>query len=148
MAEAKRKFENLKSELVENTSLERRRQTRSKSVAEEIADDDELNDNDESTASMLRMRRATTTTTTDAESTKPGLLTNVLNNANEGAQSITQRLLEKNRERRIRKKQFRKVYDLKLALSEFYLSLVLLQNYQNLNFTGFKKILKKHDKVT
>lgn len=37
---------------------------------------------------------------------------------------------------------------LKLAFSEFYLSLVLLQNYQQLNATGFRKILKKHDKVT
>ena len=38
----------------------------------------------------------------------------------------------------------RKLQDLKLAFSEYYLSLVLLQNYQNLNFTGndskFKKI--------
>lgn len=41
----------------------------------------------------------------------------------------------------------RKVQELKLAFSEFYLSLILLQNYQNLNYTGFKKILKKHDKV-
>lgn len=41
----------------------------------------------------------------------------------------------------------RKVQELKLAFSEFYLSLILLQNYQNLNFTGFRKILKKHDKV-
>ena len=41
----------------------------------------------------------------------------------------------------------RKMYDLKLAFSEFYLSLVLLQNYQSLNFTGFRKILKKHDKL-
>jgi len=41
----------------------------------------------------------------------------------------------------------RKVMDLKLAFSEFYLSLILLQNYQNLNFTGFRKILKKHDKM-
>ena len=40
----------------------------------------------------------------------------------------------------------RKMHDLKLAYSEYYLSLVLLQNYQNLNFTGFRKILKKHDK--
>jgi len=37
--------------------------------------------------------------------------------------------------------------DIKLALSEFYLSLILLQNYQSLNFTGYRKILKKHDKV-
>ncbi|CAB0011138.1 unnamed protein product [Nesidiocoris tenuis] len=41
----------------------------------------------------------------------------------------------------------RKVQDLKLAFSEYYLSLILLQNYQNLNFTGFRKILKKHDKL-
>jgi len=41
----------------------------------------------------------------------------------------------------------RKQMDLKLAFSEFYLSLILLQNYQNLNFTGFRKILKKHDKL-
>uniref|UniRef100_A0A915BJA1 Xenotropic and polytropic retrovirus receptor 1 n=1 Tax=Parascaris univalens TaxID=6257 RepID=A0A915BJA1_PARUN len=37
---------------------------------------------------------------------------------------------------------------LKLAFSEFYLSLVLVQNYQQLNATGFRKILKKHDKLT
>ncbi|GAB0090413.1 xenotropic and polytropic retrovirus receptor 1 [Sergentomyia squamirostris] len=41
----------------------------------------------------------------------------------------------------------RKIQELKLAFSEFYLSLILLQNYQNLNFTGFRKILKKHDKL-
>lgn len=37
----------------------------------------------------------------------------------------------------------RKLQELKLAFSEFYLSLILLQNYQNLNFTGFRKIMKK-----
>ncbi|XP_018563543.1 xenotropic and polytropic retrovirus receptor 1 isoform X2 [Anoplophora glabripennis] len=41
----------------------------------------------------------------------------------------------------------RKLQDLKLAFSEFYLSLILLQNYQTLNHTGFRKILKKHDKL-
>ncbi|CAH1392463.1 unnamed protein product [Nezara viridula] len=41
----------------------------------------------------------------------------------------------------------RKLQELKLAFSEFYLSLILLQNYQNLNFTGFRKIMKKHDKL-
>lgn len=41
----------------------------------------------------------------------------------------------------------RKVQELKLGFSEFYLSLILLQNYQNLNHTGFRKILKKHDKL-
>lgn len=40
------------------------------------------------------------------------------------------------------------IHDIKLAFSEFYLSLILLQNYQTLNFTGFRKILKKHDKVS
>jgi len=33
------------------------------------------------------------------------------------------------------------------AFAEFYLSLILLQNYQQLNSTGFRKILKKHDKL-
>lgn len=42
----------------------------------------------------------------------------------------------------------RKLQELKLAYSEFYLSLILLQNYQTLNHTGFRKILKKHDKVS
>ena len=37
---------------------------------------------------------------------------------------------------------------LKRALSELYLNLVLLQNFQQLNHTGFRKILKKHDKLT
>lgn len=40
-----------------------------------------------------------------------------------------------------------KMHEMKLAFSEFYLSLVLLQNYQNLNYTGFRKIMKKHDKL-
>lgn len=44
-------------------------------------------------------------------------------------------------------KTYKKSNDLKLAFSEFYLNLVLLQNYQVLNFTGFRKILKKHDKL-
>ena len=36
---------------------------------------------------------------------------------------------------------------LKKALSEFYLSLALLQYFQQLNHTGFRKVLKKHDKL-
>ena len=46
-----------------------------------------------------------------------------------------------------KKIQKRKIMDMKLAFSEFYLSLILLQNYQNLNFTGFRKSLKTHDKL-
>jgi len=45
--------------------------------------------------------------------------------------------------RSTRQQPVMKLSDLKLAFSEFYLSLILLQNYQNLNFTGFRKILKK-----
>ncbi|VDL92561.1 unnamed protein product [Schistocephalus solidus] len=41
----------------------------------------------------------------------------------------------------------RSLHNLKLAYSEYYLSLVLLQNYQTLNGTGFRKLLKKHDKL-
>eukprot|EP00794_Sanderia_malayensis_P015958 gene15958-17563_t len=41
----------------------------------------------------------------------------------------------------------RKLKQLKFAVSEFYLSLILIQNFQELNFTGFRKILKKHDKM-
>ncbi|XP_022106276.1 xenotropic and polytropic retrovirus receptor 1 homolog [Acanthaster planci] len=52
-----------------------------------------------------------------------------------------------NSEVKVAKSDRRKVSDLKLAFSEFYLSLVLLQNYQKLNFTGFRKILKKYDKM-
>lgn len=47
----------------------------------------------------------------------------------------------------MKREPLRKLQDLKLAFSEFYLSLILLQNYQNLNYTGFRKILKKHDKL-
>lgn len=57
------------------------------------------------------------------------------------------RLSFKNNILRKRNLPAKKIQELKLAFSEFYLSLILLQNYQNLNFTGFRKILKKHDKV-
>lgn len=40
-----------------------------------------------------------------------------------------------------------KLKELRFAFSEFYLLLVYLQNYQHLNFTGFRKILKKYDKI-
>jgi hypothetical protein len=60
---------------------------------------------------------------------------------------IPERIMEKTREKHTQRVQYRKSNDLKLAFSEFYLMLVLLQNYQTLNFTGFRKILKKHDKL-
>ena len=39
-------------------------------------------------------------------------------------------------------------HKLKRWISEFYLQLTLLQNYKDLNCTGFRKILKKFDKNT
>ncbi|XP_035220946.1 LOW QUALITY PROTEIN: xenotropic and polytropic retrovirus receptor 1-like [Stegodyphus dumicola] len=57
---------------------------------------------------------------------------------------LYRRLLNRQVKRNV---QYRKIHELRLAFSEFYLSLILLQNYQNLNFTGFRKILKKHDKL-
>lgn len=63
------------------------------------------------------------------------------NGQGEGKANKLGRTLKRN------KQPVMKISDLKLAFSEFYLSLILLQNYQNLNFTGFRKILKKHDKV-
>ena len=61
--------------------------------------------------------------------------------------ALPERLIERTREKQSQRVQYRKRSDLKLAFSEFYLMLVLLQNYQTLNFTGFRKILKKHDKL-
>ncbi|XP_004520151.1 xenotropic and polytropic retrovirus receptor 1 homolog [Ceratitis capitata] len=37
-------------------------------------------------------------------------------------------------------------HDFKAAFSELYLNTILLRNYQILNYTGFRKILKKYDK--
>jgi len=42
--------------------------------------------------------------------------------------------------------QPKNVRNLERAYSEFYFSLVLLNNYQQLNLTGFHKICKKYDK--
>lgn len=58
---------------------------------------------------------------------------------------MSERMAKKNKKTSVL--PHRKAQELKLAFSEFYLSLILLQNYQNLNHTGFRKILKKHDKL-
>ncbi len=60
---------------------------------------------------------------------------------------LPERLIKRTREKQSQRRQYRRRTDLKLAFSEFYLMLILLQNYQTLNFTGFRKILKKHDKL-
>ena len=47
-----------------------------------------------------------------------------------------------------RRQQRKEVTFLKKSLLEFYRALLLLQNYQKLNYTCLTKILKKFDKVT
>jgi len=41
----------------------------------------------------------------------------------------------------------KKLKEMRFIISEYYLSLMLIQNFQQLNFTAFRKILKKHDKI-
>ena len=41
-------------------------------------------------------------------------------------------------------KKFKKM---KMAFSEFYINLLMLKNYQEINVEGFRKIMKKHDKL-
>lgn len=47
----------------------------------------------------------------------------------------------------LKRKEHKNLKELKTAFSEHYLFLVILQNFQELNFTAFRKILKKFDKV-
>lgn len=120
LAEAQRKFENLKAEL----------------KGSEYRKGDK---------SGLDVSAATTSAAARAGSIIDNIDANM--DKTDAQQTFTKRLLEKTRERQQKKRQFKKIHDLKLAFSEFYLSLILLQNYQSLNFTGFRKILKKHDKL-
>jgi SPX domain protein involved in polyphosphate accumulation len=62
---------------------------------------------------------------------------------NESEQSI----IRQRRHKKLLRSNYHRIDDLKLAFSELYLLLVLLQNYQTLNYMGFKKILTKHDKL-
>lgn len=148
LAEAQRKFETLKSELKDNSLISKKKDKFKSSKLTLIDEDDE---DDEAKANLLGESTLNTSQNVGSPSRgsvrnrKKSVISNVLTNT--GAQTITQRLIEKNRERQLKNKQFRKEHDLKLAFSEFYLSLILLQNYQTLNFTGFRKILKKHDKI-
>lgn len=57
------------------------------------------------------------------------------------SKSFSQKLFKRNRRSML-------VNKYKMSLSELYLHMVLLQNYQVLNYTGFRKILKKYDKVS
>ena len=113
--------------------LKRKNTTVIESVVNDREDDDDTQNN---FATLLRKKSLNSKeeNETQAESKKE-------------SQNIARRLIQKNKERQLKQKTYRKEHDLKLAFSEFYLSLILLQNYQTLNHTGFRKILKKHDKV-
>ena len=98
------------------------------------------------TISDIFRRRRNTRSTDDS--------VNIINNDDNERRSqpwieyIRLNQLKRKRERRgIKRQRYRKMTDLKLAFSEFYLMLILLKNYQALNYTGFCKILKKHDKL-
>jgi SPX domain protein involved in polyphosphate accumulation len=117
LAEAQRKFEELKLEL----NIETNTKPTEKKYANQIRNENPVDDVDDS--QKLKTYDDTQHVT------------------------IAKRLIEKTRQRQFKSRQYRKQHDLKLAFSEFYLSLILLQNYQSLNFTGFRKILKKHDKL-
>lgn len=65
-----------------------------------------------------------------------------------GASRLRRRFAGKGTARNMNRERAKTAQQLKLAFSEFYLSLVLVQNYQQLNGLGFRKILKKHDKLT
>ena len=60
--------------------------------------------------------------------------------------AILSALVANNRTKRLRSSR-RKRQTIRLALSEFYLNVTLLQHFQQLNHTGFRKILKKFDKL-
>jgi hypothetical protein len=60
---------------------------------------------------------------------------------------LPDRFVPKTDEERTELKHHKNRSKLKVACSEFYLMLALLQKFQILNFTGFRKILKKHDKL-
>jgi xenotropic and polytropic retrovirus receptor 1 len=155
LAEAQRKFENLKNELSNQGPIgsghHTKRNKNKRTLAVEI-DEDDQDDNDE-------MPYGDNTKNLDVETfirqrgiSSGEIEANINSNHNDDddqviSSSLTKKLLNKNKKRQAKQKQYRKQEDLKLAYSEFYLSLILLQNYQTLNFTGFKKILKKHDKI-
>lgn len=144
LAEAQRKFETLKNGLKESNSLFKSNykpdRQRKKSIEEE--------DDDQEEEKALEDQ---TNNTENIESSKLGLIkdrvTEKVADGADVAQSLTKRIVEKNKQRQLKNQKYKKEHDLKLAFSEFYLSLILLQNYQTLNNTGFRKILKKHDKV-
>jgi hypothetical protein len=80
------------------------------------------------------------TTVMASQSRRPSLIASL-------TRILPDRLLKHDDEQGEHSTKFKKIKTLKVAFSEFYLMLILLQKYQLLNFTGFCKILKKHDKL-
>lgn len=72
---------------------------------------------------------------------------NRISQCNDDATFMTQRNAKDTEKQGKQRMHHKDINNLKLAFSEYYLMLVLLQKYQLLNFTGFIKILKKHDKL-
>ena len=60
---------------------------------------------------------------------------------------LPDRLLKEDANEQKQPKHLTNSSSLKTAFGEFYLMLILLQKFQLLNYTGFRKILKKHDKL-
>ena len=150
LAEAQRKYEALKNGLKESNSLLHYKNERKRKPSVDIEKEDEDEEepaaaNDTSKEGGMHNSKLGLLKSTVLDGNRK-LLSNVIESTS-AAQSFTQRLVEKNKQRQLKNQKYRKEHDLKLAFSEFYLSLILLQNYQTLNYTGFKKILKKHDKV-
>lgn len=149
LAEAQRKYENLKSGLKETNShfKSNLRNNRQRKKSNDEEDDDQEDEDPNATTSEHKEG--------PIAGSKLGLLKDRVASGNkkllaesaDAASSLTKRIVEKNKERQLKNQKYKKEHDLKLAFSEFYLSLILLQNYQTLNNTGFRKILKKHDKV-
>lgn len=103
-----------------------------------VTNNSKINDNNQSNATATAIATAITTTTTTSPVNQNTSLTRNLHHSGHTNYGTLSNSIGIDR---------KKLNDLKLAFSEFYLSLVLLQNYQRLNFTGFRKIFKKHDKL-
>ena len=80
------------------------------------------------------------TTRRTSRSQRPSLITPL-------SRILPDRLLKEDARDQEQPKHLANATSLKTAFSEFYLMLILLQKYQLLNYTGFRKILKKHDKL-
>ncbi|CAF1114264.1 unnamed protein product [Rotaria sordida] len=127
LAEALRLFEPLKNELKNSEQSRRSRQNMNSTVLD--LDGPEGNHDERDNGMLL------------ADSSSRNTFRSWL------AQTKLHKPVETIRKVRMKRTRHLNINNLKLAFSEFYLMLVLLKNYQTLNSTGFRKILKKHDKL-